>query len=73
MTGAFSSDMIYAPLDALENATKQYDRASQPLISTTATPEIKHERIALLTRLLRDAAPGARHRGGRRDDERYEP
>lgn len=39
MTGAFSSDVIYAPLKALENATKQYDRASQLIVRTTTRTE----------------------------------
>jgi putative ABC transport system permease protein len=39
LAGAFSGDVIYAPLEALENATKQYDRATRIILRTTIHDE----------------------------------
>jgi putative ABC transport system permease protein len=39
LSGAFNSDVAYAPLVALENATKQYDRASRLIVRTTTRTE----------------------------------
>lgn len=39
LAGAFSGDVVYVPLTALENATKQYDRASRLVVRTNIHDE----------------------------------
>lgn len=39
LAGNFSGDVVYAPLLALENATKQYDRASRLVVRTNVHDE----------------------------------
>lgn len=39
LSGAFSGDVVYVPLTALENATKQYDRASRLVVRTATHDE----------------------------------
>jgi len=39
LSGNFSGDVVYAPLTALENATKQYDRASRLVVRTNVHDE----------------------------------
>lgn len=44
LSGAFNSDVAFTPLDALENATKEYDRASRLIVRTTTRSEVSAER-----------------------------